>query len=232
MKHGGTALRHITDYVWHTGKLQKPVKLLVVSDLHNDRYRNILPMLAGADALLLPGDAADAYRQRFNRTIEFLEAASKRLPTFVGVGNHEMRLKDLQDYAKRVRETGAIFLFNAYERLGDLTVGCWYRPRKYGHKDMLPAFSAEDGCKILMCHRPEDYFTELREQEIDLVLAGHAHGGQWRVFGRGVFSSGQGIFPQYTKGVVEKMIISTGASNRVPIPRINNPREILRIELD
>lgn len=225
-------MRNITDYAWHTGKLRKPARLLVVSDLHNDRYRDILPLLRDMDALLLPGDAADTYRQRFDRAIEFLETASKLLPTYVGVGNHEMRLNDFHGYVRRVGETGAKFLFNAYERLNDLVIGCWYRPLRYGHEDMLPAFQAEDGCKVLMCHRPEDYMRSLRDADVDLVLAGHAHGGQIRLFGRGLYASGQGLFPKYTKGVVERMIISTGASNRVPVPRWNNPREILRIKLD
>ena len=225
-------MRNIADYTWHTGKLKAPVRLLVISDLHNDRYQDILPLLRDMDALLLPGDLVDAYRQRYERAVDFLTEAAKVLPTFAGVGNHEMRLDDFQRYVRRVGETGAKFLFNGYTRLQDLAIGCWYRPLRYGHADMLPAFTAEDGCRILMCHRPEDYMQRLRDQDVDLVLAGHAHGGQMRFFGRGLYASGQGIFPRYTKGVVDRMIISTGASNRVPVPRINNPREILRIHLD
>jgi uncharacterized protein len=225
-------LRKITDYTWHTGKLKKPVQLLVVSDLHNDEYEDILPLLENADILLLPGDLTDAYRQQFDRSIMFLAEAAKILPTYVGVGNHEMRMGDFDIYSKLVLKTGAKLLFNAYERQGDLAIGCWYRPQKYGHTDILPMLEAEDGCKILMCHRPEDYIRCLRSADVDLVLAGHAHGGQIRLFGRGVYASGQGLFPKYTRGVVERMIISTGVSNRVPVPRWNNPCEIVRIELD
>ncbi|MFH1512831.1 MAG: metallophosphoesterase, partial [Bacillota bacterium] len=216
----------------HTGKLSKPVRLLVVSDLHDDLYADILPLLSDADVLLLPGDTADAYRQSYGRAIAFLQEAAQVVPTFVGVGNHEMRLKEFRTFARRVEETGATFLFNAYVWLNDLAIGCWYRPLKYGYEDILPAFAAEDGCKILMSHRPEDYFRYLRGTDVDLVLAGHSHGGQIRIFGRGVYSSGQGMFPQYTKGVHERMIISAGASNRVAVPRWNNPREIVRIALD
>lgn len=225
-------MRKITSYTWHTGKLAKPVRLLVISDLHDDRYGEFLPLLKDSDGLLMPGDSADAYRQQYSRALEFLQTAAKALPTYVAIGNHDARLKDFRVFERRVRETGAHFLFNAYERLGDLVIGGWYRPYKYGHEDMLPAFAAETGCKVLMSHRPEDYFTDLRDQDIDLVVSGHSHGGQWRIFGRGVYSSGQGVFPRHTKGVVEKMIISAGVSNRVPVPRWGNPREIVRIELD
>lgn len=225
-------MRKITDYTWHTGKLKKPVRLLVISDLHNDRYQDILPLLHHADALLLPGDVSISLRQRYLRGIAFLEEAAKIVPTFVGVGNHEMRLMDFEAYTRRVQETGAKFLFNTYERMGNLVIGCWYRPQLFGHEDMLPAFQAEDGCRVLMSHRPEDYMDNLSDKDIDLVLSGHAHGGQIRLFGRGLYASGQGFFPKYTRGVVGRMIISTGASNRMFVPRLNNPREIVRVKLD
>lgn len=48
---------------------------------------------------------------------------------------------------------------------------------------------------------------------IDLVLSGHAHGGQIRLFGQGLFAPGQGILPKYTSGVHENMIISKGLAN-------------------
>ena len=64
-------------------------------------------------------------------------------------------------------------------------------------------------------------------------MAGHAHGGQIRVAGRGVFSPGQGLFPRYTCGVVDgRMVISAGAGNPVHLPRWGNPCEVLRITLD
>ena len=225
-------MRNITDYAWHTGKLADPIRLLVISDLHNDRYDDLLPLLADVDVLLMPGDAAMAYWQHYQRALAFMAEAANALPTFVGVGNHEMRLKQFPLFQQRVQETGATFLFNTYERLGELVIGCWYHPERYGQPDMLPAFQAEEGCRILLSHRPEDYFQYLRGADIDLVLSGHAHGGQIRFGSRGLYASGQGMFPRHTRGVVERMIISAGVSNRVPVPRWNNPCEVLRIALD
>ncbi len=225
-------MRTITTYPWHTGKLTKPVRLLVVSDLHNGPYADILPLLQDVDALLLPGDLAERHGQTYGRGIDFLREAAAVVPTFMGVGNHEVRLKTYQDFAKKAEETGATLLFNRYVRFGELMIGCWYRPLDYGHEDMLPAFLHEDGCRVLMSHRPEDYFQYLHDKDVDLVLSGHAHGGQVRLFGRGLFAPGQGFFPRYTKGVWERMIISAGAGDHIRAPRINNPREILRIDLD
>ena len=51
---------------------------------------------------------------------------------------------------------------------------------------------AEPGVKVLLCHRPEDYMHRLRGAKVDLVLAGHAHGGQIRIGGQGLYAPGQG----------------------------------------
>ncbi len=226
-------MRKRTVYAWHTGKLSRPTRLLVVSDLHNAAYGDILPLLVDVDVLLMPGDAADRYRQGYHQAIRFIQKAADRLPTFVGVGNHEMRLTDFVDFRTAVGRTGAKMLFNSYTRLGEMVIGCWYRPERFGMRDTLPAMEAEDGVKILLCHRPEDYMRRLRDSKVDLVLAGHAHGGQVRLGNQGLYAPGQGIFPKYTRGVVDgRMIISAGASNSVYVPRIFNPREVLLIELD
>ena len=60
------------------------------------------------------------------------------------------------------------------------------------------------GYKILLCHHPE--YIDLLPDSINLVLSGHAHGGQWRFYDpihrtwRGVFAPGQGLFPKLTEG--------------------------------
>ena len=225
-------MRKQTVYRWHTGKLSRPMRLLVVSDLHDAAYDDLLPLLAGMDCLLVPGDVVNRYTQRFSRGIAFLSEASKRLPTFFGVGNHEMRLKTLDAFREAVAQTDAVLLMNEYAAFGELKIGCWYRPQQYDQPDMMDAFEREPGCRVLMCHRPEDYERHLINRDVDLVLAGHAHGGQIRLGGRGVYAPGQGLLPRYTRGVYDRMIVSAGAGNPVRMPRWGNPCEVLVIELD
>ena len=225
-------MRKETTFQWHTGKLSKPMKLLVVSDLHDTPYEDLLPLLCEADCLLVAGDVVDRYNQRFSRGVAFLAEASKRLPTFFGVGNHELRLQRFEEFREAVKQTDAVLLFNEYASFGEVKIGCWFQPEKYGQRDMMSEFEQESGCKILLCHRPEDYAKYLHNRNVDLVLAGHAHGGQIRLFGQGLYAPGQGILPKYTHGVYGRMIVSAGAGNSVLVPRWGNPCEVVRVELD
>lgn len=119
-----------------------------------------------------------------------------------------------------------------------------YRPRHSHSSHLMPEtawvnqFKAEQGYKVLLCHHPEYWRLrepQLCEKKIDLVLSGHAHGGQVRLFGRGVYAPGQGWMPKYTSGIFEgeygKMIISRGLANTAsPVPRAFNPTELVYVE--
>lgn len=97
----------------------------------------------------------------------------------------------------------------------------------------LSEYDKAEGFKILLCHYPHYYNEYLADTSIDLALSGHAHGGQWRIFGRGVFAPHQGLFPKFTSGMHDgRHIISRGSANNVkPIPRFFNPCEVLEIEV-
>ncbi len=74
------------------------------------------------------------------------------------------------------------------------------------------------------------------ECDINLVLSGHAHGGQFRIpFIGGVVAPNQGLFPKYTAGVFEKndtgMIVSRGLGNSIILFRVNNRQELVVVEL-
>lgn len=103
----------------------------------------------------------------------------------------------------------------------------------------LDEFEKQEGYKILLCHHPE--YWSLREpylinRHIDLILSGHAHGGQMRIMGRGLFAPGQGWLPKYTSGVYQgeygSLVVSRGLSNTAsPVPRLGNPTEVVYVEL-
>ncbi|MBQ7868405.1 MAG: metallophosphoesterase [Clostridia bacterium] len=226
-------MRKATYYEFHTGKLTKPLTLAVVSDLHNEPYEDIFPLIDGADVLLVPGDISDRYRQQYDRGVAFLADAAKRMPTFYSLGNHEARQEKYHKLRQALNQTGAQILVNRHVRFGELVIGGWYDPTVVKEPERLSAMEREEGVKVLLCHKPEEYMKRMQKRHFDLVVAGHAHGGQIRFFGQGVLAPGQGLLPRYTKGLYGgKMIVSAGAGNPARMPRWGNPCEVLLIHLD
>lgn len=140
------------------------------------------------------------------------------------------------DTRRRIGETGAVLLDNACVPFRNLTI-CGLTSGICGKKnepdaDALKTFDAEAGYRVLLCHHPEYYAPFIRKTGIELTIAGHAHGGHWRVFGQGIYAPGQGLFPRYTSGMREnRLIISRGLGDHTWIPRIFNEPELLLIHL-
>ena len=93
----------------------------------------------------------------------------------------------------------------------------------------------EDNYTILLAHRP-DFFDEYVKSGSDLVLSGHAHGGQFRLpFVGGLYAPGQGFLPEYDSGIYTEgstsMIVSRGIGNSAFPIRFNNRPEIILVEL-
>ena len=99
----------------------------------------------------------------------------------------------------------------------------------------LPRFCEQDGFLILLTHHPE-YWKSINHYPVNLFLSAHAHGGQWRYWSpgkrhwEGVYAPGQGIFPRFTKGICENMIVTAGLGNTTWIPRFFNPTEVVYIK--
>lgn len=214
----------------------------VISDTHEAVPDEIL-MLTRAmapDVILLAGDIIEAKTKNSARRHESGAGAERswRLitelcrvaPVYYGLGNHEANLTRAQ--RDMIASTEAHLLVDRYERVRirgcDVAIGA-VSPHEANTQRMLNAFRAEDAYKILICHRPEVYMERWRSKYDDIVLAGHAHGGQWRIFGQGMFAPGQGLFPRYTKGLYGNLLVSAGAHNSEVLPRINNKCEILEV---
>jgi predicted MPP superfamily phosphohydrolase len=93
----------------------------------------------------------------------------------------------------------------------------------------------QTGFTLLLSHRP-DFFAEYANNNIDLTLTGHAHGGQFRIpFIGGLYAPGQGLFPTYDSGLYKKdssqMIVSRGIGNSSFPFRFNNRPEIILVKL-
>ncbi len=220
--------------------ISREITVAVVADLHNKpHFERVVDILKSAppDIITVPGDLLELKEK--DNGFEFLHRASKIAPLFYTPGNHE-RLTD-EDITV-IKETGAVFLDNDYERFEDIIVGGLSSGCTDGghHNEKTPPpdlewlnrFSNLDGTKILLSHHPEYYPEYIKSKNIDVVISGHAHGGQWRVFGQGIYAPGQGIFPKYTAGVHDNvLVVSRGLANHTIIPRIFNRPELVLIKL-
>lgn len=191
--------------------------------------------------------------------LPFLEACAGLAPCFASLGNHEWMLTPedfslLKETGVQVLDNSFTTVTQGDARLvvGGLSsarVSEYRRLRSEGFErgkadvltrglgpetpprlEWLDACCREDGYHILLCHHPEYYPHWLREREIELILSGHAHGGQIRLFGQGLYAPGQGLFPKLTSGVTDgRLVISRGLANRQLVPRVFNPTEIVYI---
>ena len=233
----------VTHYTSRHAAVQRPLRLAVVADLHNGAYAPVLRALEAEapDLVLLPGDFFDA-PGRYTRALSFLSACAALYPTFCSSGNHDTWMNG-SELAETVSSTGAVLLcdncvFTQGVWLGGLCTG--YRhgvhqsrlgPTPPPDRAFLSAFARAKGCRILLCHHPEYYEPYLRELPIPYIVAGHAHGGQWRPFGRGLFAPGQGLFPRYTAGFYDgRMLVSRGLCTS-RLPRLWNPTELAVLDI-
>ncbi len=207
--------------------------------------------------------AAEYMDKRNQNGLEFLREAVCIAPTYYCYGNHEIFFSHAkgdnshtpdpklgQIYLDKIKSYGVHVINDSYERIisnngsdqaydlfvGGLVCGRDMDPalnQKEPDLNYLSRYNAESGYKILLCHYPHYYERYLKNTDFDLIFSGHAHGGQWQIFGRGVYAPHQGLFPKYTHGIHDgRHIISRGAANNVaPIPRFFNPCEVLEIDI-
>lgn len=233
----------VTRYERRTPEVKNTYRLVMLSDIHNHPFEKIIAQVKDLepDAILVVGDIVDRHRKTYKRALPFLSACAGAAPTYFSYGNHEIKFPILS--AEEIRATGVVLLDDSSARLGDLVIG-GHTP--YTTFDWLSDFEQAKGYKILMNHHPEYFYKEPKGRKqftgnpglqahegIDLILAGHAHGGQWRFFNRGVLAPGQGFMAKYVRGEYGNMIVGTGCANTATplIPRFFNPREILLITI-
>lgn len=246
---GGSYRLTVGRYAIRTPKLEAPVRLLLITDLHSCLYGKEQEALVRAieaerpDALMFVGDIADDKMPREN-TQALLEAVAKRYPCFYVTGNHEYWGGDAGGIKRLFRRYGVTVLEGAHAPFsvrGQKIVVCGVddpQSRKFTRQLAAAARGAKTGpYSVLLSHRPE-LFERYVPYGFDLVLSGHAHGGLWRIPGLldGFVAPNQGFFPKYTSGTYEggstTMILSRGlARESTRIPRFFNPVELVVADL-
>ena len=239
-------------YTVESDKVNAPVCLAVLTDYHGCDYG-----LNGAelvkqtevlapDAILLVGDMFSA-DQDYSDELAFFALLKEIAPTFYVTGNHEYWEQDVPVLMAEIEYTGMSVLDqNCAELLvNGQNINICGIPDPYAYVDTEIALNraAEDvgqlGFTILLAHRPELIDKYAAAGIFDLVVSGHAHGGQVRIplLVNGLCAPNQGWFPQYAGGRYEAdgttMIVSRGLSTQrqMGIPRIFNRPELVVVEL-
>lgn len=233
--------------------------LCQVSDVHNEaRGEGNAALLralreAAPDLICITGDFLDSRRTDLDFALELAGQLAEIAPAVYVTGNHEARLKDLSALEAGLAARGVQVLRDG-----------WMPLARGGEEIALiglddPGFSAGEGWtlsegldqtqarlsallaqagdrfSLVLSHRPE-LLPAYAEAGADLVLSGHAHGGQVRLPGiGGLFAPGQGILPRLTSGVhargETRLVVSRGLGNSAFPLRVFNPPEIVTVTL-
>ena len=237
----------ITRYTLKKAGFGRKLCIALVPDIHDSPHDGIVKELSSLrpDMIAVAGDLMQNIGREDDgvkgneRGFDFLKKASGISPTFYSLGNHEAGITE--ENAKKVRQSGAVLLDDAYTVIDGIVIGGLSSKSHHGHVGATPSpslgwldkFESEDGLRILLCHHPEYYPEYLADRNIDVVLSGHAHGGQWRIFGHGIYAPGQGLFPKLTSGIHDgRLVVSRGIGNHVKIPRIFNSPEIVLVTIE
>ena len=230
-------------------------RIAQVSDLHNAEFgegnQRLLKMLREAepDMIAITGDLIDSRRTDLAVALAFAKEAVQIAPCYYVSGNHEARVSEYQELKAGLAAAGVTVLDDTQVKIevsgesitvigvNDPSFSADYLSGDAAVIDQkLSELVAEDpGFTLLLSHRPELFDTYVAH-DIDLVLSGHAHGGQFRLpLIGGLVAPNQGLFPKYDAGLYSEgntnMIVSRGIGNSIIPVRFNNRPEVVLIEL-
>lgn len=209
------------------------------------------------DLILFTGDLVTQQIENTSAAQTLLEKLVQIAPVYVSLGNHEQGHEENfgTDLTVLYEKAGAEVLEFSYEdvevngqmlRIGGISGYCL--PEEYlstgeanaRECEFLRGFQATERCTILMCHMPACWIVNngISAWDADLVFSGHVHGGQIEIPGiGGVYGPDMGFFPGRLEGMFPSddgertLVLSRGLGNSVPIPRLNNPPQILVLDI-
>lgn len=232
-------------------------RIAQVSDLHNavfgENNAELLQILSECkpNIIVVTGDLVDAEHTDIDVALDFAKEAAQIAGTYYVTGNHEGSLSQYGELKTGLESMGVVVLEDASMQLeynGEKVTLIGLSDPSFTLKgNMLGEVPAmvdtklrgligdKDDYTILLSHRPELFETYVN-CGVDLVLSGHAHGGQFRLpFIGGLVAPNQGLFPKYDAGLYTKgdtnMIVCRGLGNSIIPIRFNNRPEIVLLEL-
>lgn len=250
-------------YTVESDKLSAPVRLILLTDLHSCRYgKNQINLIEtvqkfNPDIVLLGGDIFDDKVPHKNAELTVKQLAEK-YPCYYVTGNHEYWSREVGAILDIIKGYGVTVLSGECDTItingqtinicgvDDPDVEAYLAEGVPIERQLESVGEAvreaekaigKELFTVLLSHRPE-LFETYQKYDFDLILSGHAHGGQWRIPGilNGLYAPHQGLFPEYAGGRYDyiggTMIVSRGlARESTPVPRIFNRPELVIVEV-
>lgn len=230
------------------------LKIVQLSDLHSKEFAENQHRLVNKvkavkpDIITFTGDLIDQKRYDENAALSLMKQLVAIAPTYYVTGNHEYWSGRFQQLEQGLKAADIKILHNQKEELHlngtRLIIAGVDDPAVSGEEAAVTIASeleetlagvTEQDFILLLSHRPE-LFSLYEKHDINLVLSGHAHGGQVRIpFVGGLAAPDQGMLPKYTAGIYEKdgtkMIVNRGLGNSIIPQRLFNTPEIVEINI-
>lgn len=240
---------------------ENSIRIVQITDLHNAEYgennKDLIDKIQELkpDMIMMTGDMLNEDDKNTQIVCDLIQKLNSIAPVYFGYGNHEKTWEKTFDIDLReiLIENGANVVDNDYTDLdingNALRIGGYMGYYRTPHmitqdKDQQDKetqfaedFEKTDRFKILLNHIPTAWLDwgHIDSYPVDLVLCGHYHGGVVRFFNQGLFAPYVGWFPKYTKGLFKgdkvACVLSTGLGSEHVVPRLNNPGEIVVIDL-
>ena len=231
-------------YTLVSRKVSKKVRIVQISDLHSCSYgkdmKNLINAVDAAepDIIVLTGDIFDNRTDNKNSDT-LLKTIAKKYPCYYVSGNHEYWGNMWDTFSRRAENFGITVLQGENVDIDGITICGASAKSDIGDSVKVCADNADtDSFNILLAHFPENIDFYRSFGKFELVLSGHAHGGQWRLppFINGLYAPGQGLFPKYAGGRYDfddtTFIVSRGLSRTMEhFPRIFNNPELVVIDI-
>ena len=222
--------------------------IVQISDLHNACFgknnKNLVDDIESLepDIIVITGDIVDSNHTDIGVAIDFVRQMTERYPVYYVTGNHEYWLDEGQrrELFTGMKDAGAIILNNEKITIDLGTdsitlIGLDDNSLRDATLHSIMETCDKNELMVVLAHEPQ-YLDKYCDAGADLVLTGHAHGGQMILpFIGPLIAPNQGFFPTYTAGQFQKesttMYISRGLGNSVIPVRLFNYPEIVCVEI-